>query len=229
MSENGRYELKFILDESKYTDAFRWLNTTVPSRRSYPGRFVNSLYFDDSEHTSVKDNLTGIANRQKIRLRWYNSEAKITNPKLELKVKEGRLGFKHHFNLDHFSNDIYRLKFNKFAGQIREKITDKAATVQVFTPDLSPSLYVHYYRDYFEAPFNLRITIDSKINYTLPVPFLSIFDSINTTYSHRIMEIKFPISEKNNVSRLLGNLHLTPKRHSTYLMGLSMHGQVTYI
>lgn len=229
MSGNGRYEIKFILDEVKYTAVLRWLNTSLPSRRSYPGRFVNSLYFDDPEYTSVKDNLTGIANRKKLRLRWYNSETKTTNPKLELKIKEGRLGFKRHFDLNNFSDDIYSLEFNKFTKQIQEKIADNTAAVQIFSAHLSPSLYVNYYRDYFEAPFNLRITIDSKINYTLPDPFLSISDSINATYPNRIMEIKFPPSEKNNVGKLLGNLQLTPKRHSKYLMGLSLHGQVTYI
>ena len=230
MNSNKRYELKFILDESKYTNVLRWLNTTLPLRRSYPGRFVNSLYFDDPEFSSVKDNLTGIANRQKLRLRWYSSKNKtIASPKLELKVKEGRLGFKHHFTMASFPEDIENLLFSKFTEQIKGSITDNIAAAKLFTTQLTPSLYVNYYRDYFEAPFNLRFTIDSKINYSLPDPFLCISNSFNATYSHRILEIKFPLSEKDNAGRLLGNLHLTPQRHSKYLMGLSMHGQVTYI
>ena len=230
MSSNGRYELKFILDESKYTDVIRWLNTTVPSRRSYPGRFVNSVYFDDPEFTAVKDNLTGVSDRQKLRLRWYDSPGNPSSkPKLELKVREGRLGFKHHFTLDSFPEDIYSLLFTKFTEQIKENITDNTDACKIFSTHLSPSLYVNYYRDYFEAPFDLRITIDSKISYRLPDPFSCISKSISATYTHRIMEIKFPPPEKNNVSRLLNNLHLIPKRHSKYLMGLSMHGQVTYI
>ena len=229
MSETGRYEIKFVLDEeSKYTDALRWLNTCLPSRRSYPGRSVQSIYFDDPEFNSVKDNLTGISDRRKLRLRWYHMGPESSTPKLELKIKNGRLGFKRHFELHPLASDISCLKFNEIAKLVRENIIEKGAVEHIFCNHLSPSLYVNYYRDYFEAPYNIRITIDSNITYSLADPFLSIADSAEITTPSRILEIKFPPSSKDEVSQLMSELHLIPTRHSKYLMGLARHGLIVY-
>ena len=97
---NGRYELKFILDEADYVEVLRWLTSATAFTESYPNRFVNSIYFDDTEFTAVRDNLAGISDRYKIRVRWYNdAENLLSNPGLEVKIREGRLGYKKHFLL----------------------------------------------------------------------------------------------------------------------------------
>ena len=74
MSENNknilRYERKWIFKNSNYLDI---LNKALISKFKfnihYPKRFVNSLYFDDYNNTSIKDNLNGVSNRNKIRIR----------------------------------------------------------------------------------------------------------------------------------------------------------------
>jgi len=230
MKSAGRYELKYILDERQYTDVLSWLNTLLPSRRSYPGRFVNSIYFDDPEFTAVKDNLIGHPYRQKLRLRWYESQLNgISKPKLELKARDGRLGNKLNFALENFPVKINHMLFSEFTGLIKKSIPDQGIRENIFSKHLCPSLYVRYYRDYFEAPFNLRITIDSALTYILPNFSRSVSNSLNIRYPHRIMEVKFPPLEKNSIRNQLRNLNLSPRRHSKYLMGLSMHGQVTYV
>ena len=42
-------------------------------KKIYPDRWVNSIYFEDQMDTSILDNLSGINNRAKIRLRWYGN------------------------------------------------------------------------------------------------------------------------------------------------------------
>jgi len=93
--KGGRYELKFVLDNSSTSDVYHWLNYCTSIKNKYPGRLVNSLYFDDVYFQSVKDNLAGISNRKKTRLRWYQADKNSINsiPNLEFKVRDGRLGY----------------------------------------------------------------------------------------------------------------------------------------
>ena len=61
----------------------------------HPKRTVNSLYFDDFNQTSVKQNLDGATDKSKIRLRWYGkNNLLISNAMLELKIKKNFLNYK---------------------------------------------------------------------------------------------------------------------------------------
>ena len=92
MSCENRYEIKFILNEINVTTALKWLYTETSLCPSFSGRYVNSLYFDDTNFQAVKDNLTGISKRQKIRLRWYRNFDQVNGLALEYKNRQGRLG-----------------------------------------------------------------------------------------------------------------------------------------
>jgi SPX domain protein involved in polyphosphate accumulation len=93
MNSDYRYEIKFILDNSKLADAMQWLYNNTSAVRSYDNRIVNSIYFDDISFSSVRDNLAGISKRKKLRLRWYGHQ-KNSYPIFEIKTKNGRLGKK---------------------------------------------------------------------------------------------------------------------------------------
>ena len=71
MSSDYRYEIKFVLDNSRLADAMQWLYNNTTANKSYENRVVNSIYFDDVGFSSVRDNLSGITQRNKLRLRWY--------------------------------------------------------------------------------------------------------------------------------------------------------------
>ena len=49
------------------------------------------------------------------------------------------------------------------------------------------------------------------------------------SYPFQVMEIKFEPSMKDKVAKLIKPLHITPKRHSKYLIGLAILGYVVYI
>ena len=70
-NHKDRYELKFIFDEAKLSQARHWLDTNTSFKETFPKRRINSLYFDDICYQSVRDNLAGISHRKKTRLRWY--------------------------------------------------------------------------------------------------------------------------------------------------------------
>ena len=61
MSDDFRYELKFVLDDVRAVEAFHWLHFHTTARTAYPDRCVNSLYCDDLGFSSVMDNLAGVS------------------------------------------------------------------------------------------------------------------------------------------------------------------------
>lgn len=225
-----RYELKFIFDEAKFTQAMCWLNSDTSFRHSFPIRKVNSLYFDDVSYQSVRDNLAGISRRKKTRLRWYgNTETgNIDGLVLERKIKNGRLGHKELFPLKN-TKDIRTINVSDMTSFIEANLDDSGKTFPLFNDYLFPTLLVEYSRQYFEDNQGIRLTIDESIQFRNPTPSASVLDGNVAAYPFYIMEIKFPVNMKNTVSKLLKHLHFTPKRHSKYLTGLSSFGIASYI
>ena len=122
MKKNYRYEIKFILDNANLSKIYQWIKERTFAIRTYPNRQVNSLYFDDINYTSVKDNLAGVSDRKKMRLRWYGKEEDTNSPSFEFKLREGRLKKgKNDLNLDQLEAGIYFLKLNA-AGEIKKLI-----------------------------------------------------------------------------------------------------------
>ena len=50
-----RYEIKFILNETSFSDAMQWLYVCTNAVNKYPDRYINSIYLDNLEYDSVKD------------------------------------------------------------------------------------------------------------------------------------------------------------------------------
>ena len=71
-----RYEIKFSLDEIAYAEAMRWLQVNTSATKRYDDRCVNSLYFDNPGYSSIRDNITGLSDRSKYRIRWYGDKNK---------------------------------------------------------------------------------------------------------------------------------------------------------
>ena len=47
MSSDYRYEIKFVLDNTRLADVMQWLYNNTTANKSYDNRIVNSIYFDD--------------------------------------------------------------------------------------------------------------------------------------------------------------------------------------
>jgi len=70
-----RYERKYKLDLA--TPAFvKQVIKMHPAsfRKIHPDRQVNNIYFDTIDLTTYKDNVIGIADRKKFRVRWYGED-----------------------------------------------------------------------------------------------------------------------------------------------------------
>lgn len=228
MNQENRYEIKFILNEQELTEAYKFIksiNAYIP----YPSREINSLYFDTVDFQSIRDNLAGVSNRQKIRLRWYgnNENNKNSLMSLELKLRNGRVGSKRRYNVPQkLSNDIYKSTSREIGKCVFNnlKVTD-----EIINDLYLPTLFINYIREYYQCNNELRITIDKNINFRdihLHSPLLK---AQKIPYNEYIMELKFPLYLKNTVSSMIRTFNLVPKRHSKYITGMSKLGYAVYI
>ena len=76
----------------------------------YPKRQINSLYFDDLNYSSINENLDGVSEKKKYRIRWYGSKNKLNNPIFEIKIKKNFENYKKLFNLKELDN-LYIFKY----------------------------------------------------------------------------------------------------------------------
>lgn len=220
---NTRYEVKFVLNELEFLEASYFLKS-INSFNSYPNRNVNSLYFDTYNYSSIRDNISGISNRKKLRLRWYDE---FLNPSLEIKNKFSRVGNKKSYKIDFLEKKFFE---KSTINELSELIFKNSKIKESFLENsFVPTLKVSYIREYYETKNGLRITLDKEIKFSqvLPNRPINFFKEIST--ESRVMELKFPAELKPHVVNLIRNLNLTPKRNSKYLLGMSKLGYVNYV
>ena len=72
--ESLRYEKKYICSDLLTSQA-RLVIKSLPSQfiQSFSPRIVNNIYFDSLDKDNYKNNIEGIGDRHKVRIRWYNN------------------------------------------------------------------------------------------------------------------------------------------------------------
>lgn len=232
MRADSRYEIKFILDEGKLAELLSWIYSSTGFSPSFEPRYVNSLYFDDVSYQSARDNLAGVSDRRKMRIRWYHFAGvdDFSLPTLEIKYRAGRLGHKTSVSLPGFRDTLFDTKMDEFYPELCKELAG-LGTAQNFALDdfYSPTLRVQYLREYYQDSRGLRLTIDKDIQFFQAHSSSSLRDGIGAQYPLTVAEIKFPPHHKQAVVEMLRTLHLVPKRHSKYLVGLSIFDQVLYL
>ena len=155
-----RFERKWIF---KSNNSLALINALIRSnlffRTQYPARNVNSVYFDTYNYTSIRQNLDGVSNKKKIRVRWYGNKDIMTNPVLEIKSKKG-------FETKKESSSIKELDNIKLSDLhiIKEKLNKKLKSKKI----INPILTTHYEREYF-------VSLNKKIRATIDYNLKSIF------------------------------------------------------
>ena len=147
MNNLHRYEIKFVLNDIQLSDVDAWIASKTSMLSKFDPRMVNSLYMDDIDFSSVKDNLSGISNRNKYRLRWYGFIPETFNPVFEIKGRNDRVGFKDTYPISSLDGTIHKMNINQI---IRRCSNDLLSKNYYFDAPLIPSLQVKYLRSYFQ-------------------------------------------------------------------------------
>jgi len=214
-----RYELKYSIAENQIYKIDKWLNSISNLRSAYKQRKVSSIYFDDNMYSSAQDNIDGISERKKYRLRWYNKNT-VKNF-YEIKIKKKRLSKKIIFS----SVKEFNIKCikNLFSYENRD-ILDKTFSERLIGKNLEPKLKVSYNRNYYTAG-KIRITIDKNLEFSL---FEDLKFNNKFMDNKIIMEIKFEEFEYADGLKLVNQCFTSPVRFSKYVRGLSLCGLANY-
>ena len=99
-----RLERKFrVLDVDKREVELLIKNHPLLFSEIYKGRYINNIYLDTHHKKSYHQNIIGLLDRYKIRIRWYGPLfGEINNPILECKIKKNEFGRKVSFPLAPF-------------------------------------------------------------------------------------------------------------------------------
>lgn len=215
-----RYEIKIAATHSSILEIEEWLALSpFFFRKAYPNRTVNNLYLDTLDLKAYNDNVAGISERQKIRLRWYGDTLNPHAATLEKKNKKGRLGWK----------ESVQTRFENVAleemgrAQLLEHLSRNIPTPFFFPFDhLEPSLYNRYERQYFEdALREVRVTVDTNLCFSAPTEAQALGNAKNPEQTdHVIVEIKFDREKTEAGMTVASSMPFRSGKFSKYVRGI---------
>jgi hypothetical protein len=185
----------------------------------YPPRFINNFYLDTPEMDNYDDNVSGAADRRKVRLRWYGSLfGQITKPTLEFKIKRGLVGTKRLYPLSGFT-----LQEGYHAKELRQFADDPGLPDEVRLVLLTQQIVLlnRYYRYYFATHDNLfRLTVDTGMSYYRVSQYGNRFIHSQTDYRNIIVELKYGKNKDIEANYVSGFFPFRVTKSSKYVMGI---------
>jgi hypothetical protein len=220
-TEPPRYEIKIECDSALLPQVLAWVRLDPAHwRPTYPPRQVNNIYFDTADNGSLNDNLSGVGERHKLRVRWYGPALhRLADARLELKRREGSVGCKEICPLD-MTLDLPTTPWPVVCRRLQESVEPRARAW--LTPFAFPVLINHYWRVYYATPDQaLRLTVDSGLhaydqrfsthpNLCRPAPLAE----------RVIIELKGAPEQQPRLSEVLARLPFRPGRCSKYIYGM---------
>ena len=220
--ETYRYERKFVGEKVPRSVAETFVRqNSAFFTRTFPSRQVNNVYFDTPGMDCFMDNLFGVGNRWKVRVRWYGELfGAISAPVLEFKIKKGFTGTKKSYELppfqipeEGFDGSIWRPLFLKadLPGDVRERLAG-----------LHPVLLNAYQRSYFEsANKKFRVTVDDKMEYYNLRSTWNYFLHVHREQLKSVIELKYDQNWQNEADVITNQLPFRLDKNSKYVVGIS--------
>ncbi len=208
----NRFERKWLFRSNNY---LALINSLIRSklffRTQYPLRKVNSIYFDTYDYKSIRENLDGVSNKKKIRVRWYGEKNTTKNPIIETKSKKGFETKKESMPIKELHDlKVFSLKNLKI---LKETINSKLKQKKIIYPVLT----THYQREYF---ISLNGKIRATIDYDLKSVFLnnsSQVDIIKNFKNICILEFKYSTGLDKYVRENLKDISLRLSKNSKFV------------
>lgn len=131
------------------------------------GYLIRSVYFDDIDNRYLKENIYGLDNRVKFRIRIYDHKDSVIH--LETKYKVRGMTRKEMCSLTREQADmLLRGERPEFSADMPKVL--RFLFLEMSTSLLKPSIIVEYQRTAFvERVGNVRITFDRNISYSTDV------------------------------------------------------------
>ena len=162
MRRVSRHEEKFIISVATaelLKSRFRAVLRSDPHAKADGSYFIRSVYFDDVSHTAYHEKLSGVKERTKYRLRYYNFDT--DRIRLEKKMKNGSLTGKDSafVSLEEAQALLYGTDMSFAAGN---ELLEEFARAR--RGSMHPVCIVDYDRFAFTYPVeDVRITLDMDV------------------------------------------------------------------
>ncbi len=207
-----RYERKYKIENLSYSLVEQSIRLHPAGfRKIFPDRQVNNIYFDTSDWTTFKENVMGIAERKKFRVRWYGENLQaIEKPVFEIKIKSNQLG-------DKISHPIAPFQLSNLDLTLKEIQNLSEAKVP-----LHPTLLNSYHRSYFGTPDGkFRITLDRKLRY-FSLLNNSNFNTYRIEDEEIVMELKYDEALDLATDRITQHFPFRMTKSSKYVTGIDL-------
>lgn len=215
-----RYERKFTVEQpGKAQVLYHIKKHPAQFREIFYPRQINNIYLDTPQFKFYVNNEIGIADRKKVRIRWYGSTfGQVLRPKLEYKIKAGLLGDKWGFDLVSF--EVSPGFHNRTLAEIF-KASDLPNPVLEDLRFLRPSLLNAYRRTYFlSADGRFRLTLDEQMcYYRIDHPHSNFIYSVPDP-THFIIELKYVPEEDDGANRIAQHFPYRLNKSSKYVNGV---------
>ena len=163
-----RHELKYAVSEADYLAIRNRIRTIMKAdpHVGEDGKYrIRSIYFDNADDKALKEKVSGVAKREKFRIRYYNDDLRFIT--LEKKMKIDSLCMK--FDARISEEECRRILSGDIAwmiGHSDELVRELYAKMNY--QRLRPRVMVSYVREpYIYPPGNVRVTFDSQIRTSL--------------------------------------------------------------
>ncbi len=213
-----RVELKYAAPVHEAYKINFWIkNHPANLMQKYPDRIVNNVYLDTVRFDSLFDNLSGISERKKYRLRWYGSSSSNGPLSFEIKSKHNSVSSKRTYKVGNCNLN------NGFSWKniVAEKL--------MLLPDeiafsLKDNLYAvvanKYVRSYYESRCgSFRVTVDTAHRaYEQWTKMAPNFNMPSVVPDIAIIEVKYLLENERTGRSFAESIPYRFTRHSKYLV-----------
>ncbi|WP_353777096.1 VTC domain-containing protein [Winogradskyella sp. 3972H.M.0a.05] len=219
---NYRYERKFTVPRSFKTNEIEQVikQNTFLFNEIFEQRQVNNIYFDTVGYNDYFDNVLGVSDRKKIRIRWYGSTfGLIEKPVLEIKIKKGLVGDKWSYKLNPFMLDE---TFDSKSIQNTFEQSNLPIPILQSLKMVYPALLNSYNRKYFMSANNkFRITLDFDLLYYKIDRRINNFRRPPSKDKNIIVELKYALQEDMLSYHVSNQFPFRLNKNSKYVNGVN--------
>lgn len=218
-----RHELKYILTPIQYEllrNRLKWVLQPDENASDNGDYFIRSIYFDSPDRIALKEKLSGINNRKKYRIRFYNGD--VSYCRLECKEKTGS-------RIQKSSCALTRQQAEKLLGitehnNLSEQVTKENELLDrmqllISSEGYEPVVTVDYVREAYVMPLSdLRITFDKQLAWG---PIRNCLEQdrylANIYEDHVILEVKYNEYLPEHISAILSSVGPVQTAASKYV------------
>jgi len=217
-----RYEKKSVITELNSQEVENLIkhHPCIFSEIFYE-RKINNIYLDSLNFENYVDNLEGVSQRIKIRVRWYGKTFGIVeNPVLELKIKNNEFGKKKRYLLKSFIVD------ENFSLKVLQEVFSNSNLPEGVVEKLklySPTLLNSYKRKYFiSTDKKYRVTLDKDLMFFNIKNRGNFFKHQVKNKETLIFEIKYKLKDFEGVSNITNYFPFRFIANSKYVSGIDL-------